>query len=487
MAKAKAPERGVPLLEAIALALGRDGSPIGAAAPLDAVGLADAERACGVALSPAMHALLSFDAGWMRRELGWLEPVPAADLMAEHAGPAGDAYRALATLRLPARALPLDTGSDSMRLLYLGDPDELGEYPVLFVDHDDLPVIGVEDAGFDVWLARQLGLATEKTYAAARKAAAQRLFGQPGDVDVLDPRTMPRPVAGPAPGSVAHAKVVAPAPEPAAAKKPRKLTDKQLVKALVEAADDESLEALTTAIADVAARGLGMEPLERALLVACRGRSTACVAALLDAGASPSTRRGTDTALGESTWSSSDEITALLLARGADVHAPYLPSGATALHGAVERGATARVKMLIAAGADPNRVDETRKMTPLHEAVLTHPGTGKAPPVETLVALLEGGARIAAGDEAWSPVLHTAIERRLPEHVEKLLAAGADPNVRARYLGRTALHVAYDARMFDLAPRLVAAGADRTIPNEAGVTTEALFGPAGELLKPPAY
>ena len=486
MAKPRPPARGTPLLQAILAALARDGSPVGAPSPLDAAALAHAEHACGVALSPSMHALLAFDGGWMRRDFDWLEPAPAAELMAEHAGPAGEAYRALAREYLPGLALPLDAGSDSMRLLYLGDPDALGEYPVLFIDHDELPVIGVEDAGLDVWLARQLGLANERTFAAARKDAAQRIFGKVGDVDVLAPGKMPPPVGGPAPGTAAH-QALRPAQAEPAPKKPRKLTDKQLAKALVEAADDETLDALVAAIADVSARGLGVAPLERALLVACRGRSTACVAALLDAGASPSARIGSDTALGESTWSSSDEVTALLLARGADVHARYMPGGATALHSAVERGATTRVKMLIAAGADPDALEETTKMTPLHHAVRTHPGTGKAPPIETLLALLEGGAHIQAGDQAWTPVLHTAIERRLPEHVEALLAAGADPSVRARYLGRTALHVAYDARMFDLAPKLLAAGADRTIANEAGVTTEALFGPAGELLKPPTY
>lgn len=489
MAKPPPPERGPALLRSILGALLGERSPIGSPAPLDETELAAAETACGVALSPAMHALLSFDAGWVRRELGWLEPRSAADLMAEHAGAeVGEAYRAFAARRLPGLALPLDEGSDSMRLLYLGDPDALGEYPVLFVDHDDLPVIGVEDAGLDVWLARQLGLATDRTYAPARKAAAQRIFGRASDVSVLDvPARLGAPVAGPSPGSVTHARIEVTAAAPAAPKKARKLTDKQLAKALNEAADDENEEALRAAIAEAGARGLGVAPLERALLVACRGRSVPCVTALLDAGASPNARIGQDTPLSESTWSSSDDVMAALLARGAEADAPAGFPGQTALFSAAERGATARVKMLLAAGADPNRVDENRKMTPLHDAVLTHPGTGKAPPVETLVALLEGGARIEAGDVAWKPVLHTAVERGQRPHVERLLAAGADPNVRARYLGVTALHVAYDARQFALAPLLIAAGADRMIADDAGRTTEALFGPEGELIRPPTY
>ena len=47
--------------------------------------------------------------------------------------------------------------SDSRRVLYLGEPDSTGEYPVLVTDIDDLPYVGVMYPGLDVYLADMAG------------------------------------------------------------------------------------------------------------------------------------------------------------------------------------------------------------------------------------------------------------------------------------------------------------------------------------------
>ena len=47
----------------------------------------------------------------------------------------------------------LPGGSDSRRVLAVGEPDTIGEYPVLALDVDDMPFLGLMYPGFDVYLA----------------------------------------------------------------------------------------------------------------------------------------------------------------------------------------------------------------------------------------------------------------------------------------------------------------------------------------------
>src|SRR5690242_19205709 len=89
--------RGAALVEQIAAALRGPRSPIGEPRPLDEAEILAAERAAGVALSPSMHALLSFDAGWIGREYGWFDGKkllarPAIEVIAEHAGVFAECY-----------------------------------------------------------------------------------------------------------------------------------------------------------------------------------------------------------------------------------------------------------------------------------------------------------------------------------------------------------------------------------------------------------
>ncbi len=54
---------------------------------------------------------------------------------------------------LPGSCYLLPGGTDARRFLYVGEPDPIGEYPVLCVDTHDIPFVCVYSPGFDVWLA----------------------------------------------------------------------------------------------------------------------------------------------------------------------------------------------------------------------------------------------------------------------------------------------------------------------------------------------
>ena len=207
MPRKPAVERGPALLAALLAALTRPDGPIGDPIPL--ADLRAAEDAAGVALSPSMVALLRHDIGWMRRTYAWfdtdgrLQARPFADLVAARAGPLAAGFADILH-RFPANALPLDADGDSARFLYLGDPDELGEYPVLGIDHGDRPAMDVCWAGFDTFLADALEVPVKKPIPAL-DAAQKRLFGRKSAWAVDDPGRPTKPVPGPKPGSVRHA------------------------------------------------------------------------------------------------------------------------------------------------------------------------------------------------------------------------------------------------------------------------------------------
>ena len=79
------------------------------------------------------------------------------------------------------------------------------------------------------------------------------------------------------------------------------------------------------------------------------------------------------------------------------------------------------VRLLLAAGSDPNAVDEILLETPLHLAA----AYGE---VEILQMLIEAGARPERRNKDGVTPLYIAAGRRLLSHVEALLAAGAAPD-----------------------------------------------------------
>jgi hypothetical protein len=417
----KAPkERGRGLVEALVATLASPDSPIGEAQPLASDALLAAEVAAAVALSPTIHAVLSLDHSWVAHELGWfadgkLTAPPAAELIEAWAGDLWPAYADVIAARFTGRALPLQRSSDTLSFVYLGDPDEVGEYPVIELDQDDLPVMSVDAPGFDVWLGRRLGLLGTRAFAAEQKATAKRLWNRQTDLDLSDvPKRLPTPVPGPAPGSVQHLPVVV----ATAAKKAKKLSDAQLGKALLAAAEQGAVRRLAELVADATARGLGREGLDAALCVAAHHDRPDAVALLLDAGASPNARDRYGSALARSMWTRDDRVQDLLLARGANPNG-LSTNGATVLHLAVSRGRTSLVAKLLAAGCSTSRRNSSGQ-TPLHAAVsISHPDP--LPPVAILDLLLAAGGIV----ESDVPLLDYARANASEEHVQRLIAAQA--------------------------------------------------------------
>lgn len=126
----------------------------------------------GRPLSPSLRAWLAFDTTLLERH-GWfdadggLAPRPLDELVDAELGPPWASEFAPLARRFPECFL-LPGGSDSRRVLAVGDPDSTGEYPVLAVDVDDLPFVGLMYPGFDVYLAHTAGLFTAEfpTYTA---------------------------------------------------------------------------------------------------------------------------------------------------------------------------------------------------------------------------------------------------------------------------------------------------------------------------------
>lgn len=465
--------RGAALVEKIMAHLTGPDSPVGDPQPLDAAGLRAVEEAAGVALSPSLHAVLSFDTSWLTRNFAWfgddkrLLARPARDLMQSHAGPLAEAYDAIGERRFPGKALPCDGGSDSLRLVYFGDPDEHGEYPVLVIDHDDVPLLAVAWPGVDVWIASQLRLVSAKEYAAETTAAQERILGGKKAWEWSGggggTSNLPTPVKGPAPGSVKHANVAVP-PKKAG----KKLTEKQLEKALVENAERGDLARLRELVADVAARGLPKTWLDGPLIRATSQDHEPAVRLLLDAGASPKAEGSYGCVLAAC---KTPRIARLLLDAGADANGPYI-SGQNVLHHAVDNGDVEMVNLLLDAGANPLHEDGNG-MTPVHHSAK------RGGPIEVLKTLLDRGGRPGAGKNHSRP-LHWAIDHGHVEHARTLLAGGADPNAQSTYLERTALHIAFDKGDDAFAGELVRAGADRSIADERGITLEKVYGPSGE-------
>ncbi|WP_018680960.1 hypothetical protein [Actinokineospora enzanensis] len=135
-----------------------DGEP----SPMGADELAEVRFPSGRPLSPSLRAWLAFDTslfdrfGWFD-ENGDLAPRTLAELVADEYGePWTEVYAPVAGGFPECFLLP--GGSDSRRVLTVGEPDATGEYPVLALDIDDMPFVGLMYPGFDVYLAETAGL-----------------------------------------------------------------------------------------------------------------------------------------------------------------------------------------------------------------------------------------------------------------------------------------------------------------------------------------
>ncbi len=129
--------------------------------PIPPERLATLEFPGGKPLSPALRRWLAFDARW----LGWFEqpshpafrPLDLGQFSEQQYGMTWG-FDALAKKFLRGQCYALHFGCDSRRFLYVGEPDALGEHPVLLTDTDDCPFLCVEHPGIDVYLGVFAGL-----------------------------------------------------------------------------------------------------------------------------------------------------------------------------------------------------------------------------------------------------------------------------------------------------------------------------------------
>jgi ankyrin repeat protein len=179
---------------------------------------------------------------------------------------------------------------------------------------------------------------------------------------------------------------------------------------------------------------------------------TGSVDLLLKAGMSPDTKEksgGGRTGLIFSVVFGHLDITKLLLAHGADIHARDSVFHLTPFLWAAQEGETVTMKILAEAGSDVNDRGINEETALMLAAANGH--------VETVKTLLDLGAEVNAKNRFGATALYDAVRTLRPEVVEALLKKGADVKVKVN--GVTALAKAKRMGRGDLVKMLQSAGA----------------------------
>jgi hypothetical protein len=114
----------------------------------------------GEPISAGMKELLKVDALWLGIEFdedeGDIESTSLDELVEDELGKSALSTFAEAIEMLSGDCIPLGGVSDALRFLYVGEADESGEYPVVFLVREPKPWVG-GFVPFDVWVAQELG------------------------------------------------------------------------------------------------------------------------------------------------------------------------------------------------------------------------------------------------------------------------------------------------------------------------------------------
>ena len=153
-----------------------------------------------------------------------------------------------------------------------------------------------------------------------------------------------------------------------------------------------------------------------------------------------------------------------LLAAGADANVPSPIGGFTALHVAMVRGEVEMMRALLAGGANV-KLRTDRGMDPIGLGIVQG-----APPA-ILEELRAAGAALDVVNIDGFGLLHAAAEVNRPEIVAWLTGRGGALETRTGR-GLTPLHIACGLGHADAARALIAAGADATAPSPSGTPRE---------------
>lgn len=142
----------------------------------------------GEPISAAMKELLKVDSIWLGMDFddeeGDIESTSLEELIEDHFGKTAVASFGEAIDLFEGDCVVLGGASEALRFLYVGEPDETGEYAVITAVREPTPWIG-GFVPFDVWAAQELGAleaaATPGAVPPAYEEAAKALAEANGD------------------------------------------------------------------------------------------------------------------------------------------------------------------------------------------------------------------------------------------------------------------------------------------------------------------